>query len=451
MSNSANVDDDDEYIAKLLAEDARKSSLRYASAGTYGLTPRRPPKAGPKPNTRFLKSLVREVDSHNAALKKKEELEARMRLRRLQKGPGRDTDQSNSTGGGDDDSHSRRRHQHHHRRKSSGKRYRRRTSPDGAEDHDRRRRHRHSRHEDDKRERDRRRSRSPADRDRDRDRDVDDERDHGHSHSRRRTRQGPGDDDSLDDGTRQRRRRRTSRSRTRSISRERAETHHKERPPAQLESNEKAYHDHHRRLRLKSPRHDSVQPKESGRDTKPTTDTTRHHRHRDRRRSTSSHSSRSSRSSTSSDPLSSLIGPLPRSKGTSNGITRRGRGFTRHQRLPPTSNIDAHFSTGYDPTQDVDVGGPYESPTEDPDPNKQTNDWDNALEALRDRRAWQAKQADRMREAGFDDDEIERWKTSASTRTRTGDADVDLDIRHVKWRKKGEGREWDAGKVQDQD
>ncbi|KAG9777919.1 hypothetical protein KCU88_g4405, partial [Aureobasidium melanogenum] len=159
-----------------------------------------------------------------------------------------------------------------------------------------------------------------------------------------------------------------------------------------------------------------------------------------------------SSTSTSSDPLSSLIGPLPRSKDdTSNSITRRGRGFTRHQRHPPTSNIDAHFSTGYDPTQDVDVGGPYESPTEDPDPNQQTNDWDNALEALRDRRAWQAKQADRMREAGFDDDEIERWKASASTRTRTGDADLDLDIRHVKWRKKGEGREWDAGKVQDQD
>ncbi|KAJ4533339.1 hypothetical protein HRR80_005207 [Exophiala dermatitidis] len=451
MSNSANVDDDDEYIAKLLAEDARKSSLRYASAGTYGLTPRRPPNAGPKPNTRFLKTLVREVDSHNAALKKKEELEARMRLRRLQEGPGRDTDKSNSTGGGDDDSHSRRRHQHHHRRKSSGERYRRRTSPDGAEDHDRRRRHRHSRHEDDKRERNRRRSRSPADRDRDHDLDDEREHGHGHSHARRRTRRRHGDDESPDDGSRQRRRRRTSPSR--SVSRERADTHHKK-GPAQLESTEKDHQNHERHLRPNPSHSENTHQEGCSREKKTITDTdTPQHqrRHRHRRRSTSSNSSSSS-TSTSSDPLSSLIGPLPRSKDdTSNSITRRGRGFTRHQRHPPTSNIDAHFSTGYDPTQDVDVGGPYESPPDDPNQENGADDWDNALEALRDRRAWQAKQADRMREAGFDDDEIERWKASASTRTGTGDADLDLDIRHVKWRKKGEGREWDAGKVQDQD
>ncbi|KAL2426189.1 hypothetical protein ABEF95_012517 [Exophiala dermatitidis] len=445
MSSSANVDDD-EYIAKLLAEDARKSSLRYASAGTYGLTPRRPPNAGPKPNTRFLKSLVREVDSHNAALKKKEELEARMRLRRLQGGPSRGTGEetlkSSSTGGD-----SRSRHHHHHRRRSSRERYGQQLSPD-KDDHGRRRRHRYAGHEEDKRERDRRRTRSPTDRDRGRDRDVDEEREHGHghSHSRRRRRKRPGEDDSPDDFSRQKRRM----SRSPSVSRERAETHHKERP-AELESTDKGHrhhHHHHRHLRTESPRHNSVQLNESSRNTKPTTDTTRHHRHR--RRSTSSNSSRSS-ISTSSDPLSSLIGPLPRSKDTSSSITRRGRGFTRHQGPPPTSNIDAHFSSGYDPTQDVEVDGPYESPPDDANQEKGADDWDHALEALRDRRAWQAKQADRMREAGFDDDDIERWKASASTRTRTGDADADLDIRDVKWRKKGEGREWDAGKVQDQD
>lgn len=78
------------------------------------------------------------------------------------------------------------------------------------------------------------------------------------------------------------------------------------------------------------------------------------------------------------------------------------------------------------------------------------DDWDNALEALRDRRAWQNKQAERMREAGFGDQEIERWEKSASTRRSLlgdGAADDDRDIRDVKWRKRGEGKEWDEGKV----
>jgi hypothetical protein len=75
MSKTAADLDDDEYVAKLLAEDARRSSSKYASQGLSALLPqRRPAGSGLKPNTRFLRTLVREVDSHNAALKKKEEL-----------------------------------------------------------------------------------------------------------------------------------------------------------------------------------------------------------------------------------------------------------------------------------------------------------------------------------------------------------------------------------------
>jgi hypothetical protein len=80
-------------------------------------------------------------------------------------------------------------------------------------------------------------------------------------------------------------------------------------------------------------------------------------------------------------------------------------------------------------------------------------DWDNALEALRDRRAWREKQAERMREAGFGDEEIERWEKSAATRRilpggGAGGSEADgRDIRDVKWRKRGEEKEWDSGKV----
>lgn len=83
--------DDDKYVAKLLAEDAKKSSLRYAQQGLSALLPRRPIGSAPKPNTRFLKAIVREADSHNAALEKREELEARVRQRELNERRSRDT------------------------------------------------------------------------------------------------------------------------------------------------------------------------------------------------------------------------------------------------------------------------------------------------------------------------------------------------------------------------
>ena len=70
---------DDDYVAKLLAEDARKTSRSHAAGLTTSVR-----RDGLKPNTRFLSHIVREADGHNAALKRKEEEEARRRLRALQ-------------------------------------------------------------------------------------------------------------------------------------------------------------------------------------------------------------------------------------------------------------------------------------------------------------------------------------------------------------------------------
>jgi len=55
-----------------------------------------------------------------------------------------------------------------------------------------------------------------------------------------------------------------------------------------------------------------------------------------------------------------------------------------------------------------------------------------------------------MREAGFGADEIERWEKSSSTTTAAAAARGGLakgDVRDVKWRKRGEEKEWDVGKV----
>lgn len=58
-----------------------------------------------------------------------------------------------------------------------------------------------------------------------------------------------------------------------------------------------------------------------------------------------------------------------------------------------------------------------------------------------------------MREAGFGDEEIERWEKSALT-TKGGSLladDGDRDVRDVKWRKRGEDKEWDSGKIRLED
>jgi hypothetical protein len=92
------------------------------------------------------------------------------------------------------------------------------------------------------------------------------------------------------------------------------------------------------------------------------------------------------------------------------------------------SGIDSRFSSTYDPAVDVQL-----------DPEEE-DDWDQALEALRDRQKWKKQGADRLRAAGFTEEEIGKWEKGGEKREED-----------VKWAKKGEGREWDRGKVIDDD
>lgn len=111
-----------------------------------------------------------------------------------------------------------------------------------------------------------------------------------------------------------------------------------------------------------------------------------------------------------SDPLDSVIGPKPAPEKVP-----RGRGALH------TSTIDARFHADYDPKSDIDT-----------DHLSDNDDWAMALEAVRSR-------AKRLRAAGFSDAELKRWETSGR----------DKDVEDVRWKKKGEGREWDAGKTLD--
>lgn len=120
---------------------------------------------------------------------------------------------------------------------------------------------------------------------------------------------------------------------------------------------------------------------------------------------------RDSEEDADSDPLEELIGPKPPPRV-------RGRGALRG-----ASGMDSRFSPDYDPKSDIQ-----------PDDNVR-DDWDESLEALRDRAKWKQQGADRLRQAGFTEDQIKKWE-------KGGEKTVD----DVQWTKKGEGREWDRGK-----
>lgn len=143
-----------------------------------------------------------------------------------------------------------------------------------------------------------------------------------------------------------------------------------------------------------------------------------------------------------------MIGPLPpQQDGTFDTPVRsRGRGAYK----PNSSNIDSHFAPDYDPTVDIqpdeDEASP-DQPKRRPVAGLMTkdDDWDMALEALRDRAKWKQKGEERLREAGLNESIIERWKDNTVS---TG-ADGEKRPEDVQWSKKGEGREWDRGKVMD--
>ncbi|KIW90331.1 uncharacterized protein Z519_08975 [Cladophialophora bantiana CBS 173.52] len=390
MALSGDLVGDDDYVTKLLVEDARRSSMRYASQGLSALLPKRPPGSAPKPNTRFLKTLVREADSHNAKLKEKEEYEARIRLKRI-----RDAEQGSKKVGCERETEGR----HDQERK------RRRLCDDKG-----------SRTDERERARDLRRSRSPEQRR---------ERHDGHKRGRRRRHEtDEPDEDSNHRRTRHRNSSHRARSRSRSKSRSR------ERKEEERHKKDRQRHRHERKSRRHSPPTDP--DPEGQKDVKHGTRTP----------------SISSTSTSSDDPLSYLIGPRP-TPPDNQCPQRRGRGFRHGSSHQSRSNIDAHFSPTYDPsTHDAGVLDSDDLNPEDEGGDQ--DEWTAALSALRDRRAWRAKQAERMKDAGFSEEEIKRWEKSASSRTLlagNGDGgEEEGNIRDVRWRKKGEEREWDVGK-----
>lgn len=428
---------DDDYVARVLAKEAQDNTLKYTSEGLGAYMPKkfvslcfainakrenwlmdlcdRPSGAAPKPNTRFLRHIIRETDNHNAALKRKEEREARERIRQLRAQGG-----SSSTSA----SHDTRRHRQHTSDGRDRERERRENRDARYRSHRRRDRSYSASLERERSRKHRRRYESEYDRHRYSRRD----RDRRGNHAEREYSRRHGS---------------YSRSRSRSPRDERGHGSHRSR--------------RHRRHHSRSPSRSRSRTPEPSR--------SRRHKDygsRDDYRSSHDHRSSNKRSELSppatdlnhqapedSDPLEDLVGPLP-NKGDRNApIRSRGRGAYK----PNTSTIDSHFAEDYDPTLDVhlDDNDPHSGnrSTRRPVPGLMTedDDWELALEAFRDRARWKQKGEERLRQAGFSDSTVERWKSNSAF---TGPQDTEGQIEDVKWTKKGEGREWDRGKVFDE-
>ena len=354
--------DDDDYVVSLLLKDAEANRKRYLTNSLGALISKsRPPngKIAPKPNTRFLKNIVREADSHNAALKAREEEESRARLRELRReGDGggkreREGGTEDDRNGGEEGSVKRRRGEDKPGRWASV------LGGLGA------------------RGEGRREKRGDVEKDRA------EERTKGHERSRRERNSGTRDRE-LDQHRRHH-------------SRSRSPNHQKEHK--------------HRRRRSRSPSHvkgSSTPPK-------------RQQRHNE------NHDS-------GSDPLESILGPKPPSP-----TLKRGRGAHKSS---ASTNINTRFSPSYNPK--ADISHPYSD-----DESGERDDWDMALEALKDRAKWRTHGAERLRAAGFSEEEVGRWERSGSGLAGSGGGGggAEKDVEDVRWRKEGEGRDWDRGKV----
>ncbi|PGH26643.1 hypothetical protein AJ80_01588 [Polytolypa hystricis UAMH7299] len=442
--------DNDAYVAKLLADDARKCSTKYSTVGMNAFMPKRPTSAAPKPNTRFLRNIIRETDSHNANLKKKEEEEARERMKQLRAGrtPGSRSEDRRY----DDGRESKRRRVEGPLRDRRGDRdregskrsrtYDDRHSPDHAKEKISRRDKR--KHDSDESELEKYDRPSRGRR-----------HDGGERGSRSSHRRHPEDHDlhsrthRSDDHERHPKRnhdhkRSRHSSRSRSTSRSRLPSHRSSR----RKDEDKAHHSRHLDKQRTS--------------ASPAPEVSTNNREISMRRSSTSYSRQNGgddghHSSSDSDPLSNLVGPpLPSTSDMlSSTVRMRGRGAHK----APNSTIDQHFASSYNPALDVhlDNDDDEQAPTKRsrrPVPGLATeddDDWDMALEALRDRTLWRRQGADRLRAAGFDDKVVDRWVNNAAFRgmDKGGGAAVEKDVQDVKWAKKGEGREWDRGKVVD--
>lgn len=392
----------DEYVAGLLADEANGYALRYSTMGmdkekvsvfppaTRGgilANPSSRPANKPKPNTRFLRHIIQGTDSHNRALLAKEAAVSKARLDDLEKA---DEARRLKTNPNANDIRKRQIGDIHailgNRNGTSDQGYARSS---------------HGRKKVESAYRDRNRAVWENDL-----RGLKGSRD-GHRHGRigerdpKKRDHGPGKQDKKrsrrdaslsgeDDGRRQGRSRRGGSESPRRHQRSRSPR--KEKRSYRERSRQRSRQRSRRRSRRCSPSRDVTGPS----------------------RVTASETA----DDDDSDPLNDLIGPAPPPR-------YRGRGT-----IGGAASLDRRFSPSYDPRTDTRDGD-----------DMQEDAWDDAVETYRDLHKLRQNQSQRMRAAGFPEEQIRDVEEDGEEQTATG----------VVWTKTGEKRAWDQGKASDEE
>ncbi|KAL2258484.1 hypothetical protein VTK26DRAFT_8197 [Humicola hyalothermophila] len=365
----------DDAVAELLAKEARDATTKYSSMGLQAFRSTKPSNKA-KPNTRFLGRIIKETTSHNAALLARETAEAQARLDDLTELEDKKRRKLNP----------------------SASDIRRRQLGDISSILQGRKRNNETERHGKPREKGSRRSK---DRSRSRDRRHSRHDSCGEDKERERRSHRRIDDRAADD-------KRRRRGRSRSPSRE--DRGYRSRSPLSS-SDEDEQPRRSKSHRPKSDKNCDLIGSESSRRRN-------YGRLGNEDDTFSSHSKRDkpTEQEDDSDPLEEFIGPAPPPKSP---VRTRGRGAIRG-----AAALDSRFSEDYDPASDVQQ---LEAAP--------TDDWDEAVEAFRDRQKWKQQGAERLRAAGFTDEQVRRWE-------KGGERDID----DVRWSKAGEKREWDRGK-----
>ncbi|QPC69741.1 hypothetical protein HYE68_000493 [Fusarium pseudograminearum] len=364
----------DDYVADLLSQEASDCSLKYSTMGMEAYSTNKKPANMMKPNTRFLRHIIKDTDHHNKALLAKEAAESKARLKDLERSEEIKRRKTNPNV-----NDIRRRQMGDIHAILGGKRRPRNEDEAGPSSR-----------------RDSKRSDKDQKPEREQDQDSNDifsnrRSDRGHGRLSREDRRSKTDDDSRRSDKSRREHKRRDRSRSRDgESEEEGRRHHS--------------HSHKRRDRSRTPtrRRRSRSPRESK----------SRHRHRSPL-DTKEDRKRNKEQEEDSDVLEDLIGPAPPPK-------YRGRGT-----IGGFSGIDRRFSETYDPKTDVQM-----------DEDDGGGNWDDAVEAFRDRQKLRQNQEQRLKAAGFADEQIQR----------ASGTDENLE-ENVQWSKAGEKRAWDVGKV----
>ncbi|KAK4117586.1 hypothetical protein N656DRAFT_49459 [Canariomyces notabilis] len=399
----------DDAVAEILAKEASQASAKYSSMGLEAFRSAKPSNKA-KPNTRFLGRIIKETTSHNAALLAKETAEAQARLDDLTGSEEKKRRKLNPSA-----SDIRRRQLGDI---SSILQGRRRSS--GAEGHSGSRVKKDSRRDAEELQKQDHRRKGGEDTD-----------DEGHRSHRKKRGDGTKDE--------------PGRRRPRSHSPPRRDRRYRDRSPLNSTDEDEQLHRSSKSRRKKSDRsnNDLIGAESSRRSRygRLTADEAEMGSHTQPRRgdiskdpsaSRPSRHDRSARieeddSSSDSDPLEDLIGPLPPSSSSSSSrlpppVRTRGRGAIKSG----ATALDSRFAADYDPASEL-------LEPEDNN-NNNTDDWDEAVEAYRDRQKWKQQGADRLRAAGFTEEQIRKWEKSGSGGEK--------DIEDVRWSKAGEKREW---------